>query len=628
MLCRLMSEENNWQVYRDELDSCLASSVPCIPYLGQFLTQVCHQLSYDKMRAEREEVRLRRRSRSLAGMADKRKISRVRDFRRRSRSFNRTSLVLSGPGDVSTLAASLSTPVSPVESEDETEPSKDDESYKTEEEESIRVVEQVRRNDEEEDSQSLEFSLSLDDHALDMSSSQPHSTSLIPSGPHEDEKDDHHTMPVTRLRKRSSQKVVDTFHSTPVKDANGYIRPLCSPIKLTFDEPSLPGQGYDEPDFVGPENLLENGSAPYENSQLQLGNRSEAEDGMFRIKIPSISLQKTSSHSSLEEEWGTDHTHDHTHQSTAVASKARKMSKSRSCESVVGHERNEATDCELQVNHLTPSHSIPSLDSDSVFSVEEEQIRETEKGREGERDGDAETAGADEEETVEFVHLRLRNLLQDSFEQSIDSEMSTEESSNFLTRTLPLTTTSSVTTPSTTTQDISNKREAMCSPVSMSSELYSHSRDQSFSAIESSSAGNPHDTRDTSLSPVEVPTTEQIVRRDREKEGTQQGRKKTRKANRSKSISGEGTYRHKWRWKKAITSHRNNNRDPTTSENAQQSLNNANPFYLLEVFKARSGDCVSNTSITTNRSDLREILKQLDSNSETRNYELSFEREP
>ena len=202
--------------------------------------------------------------------------------------------------------------------------------------------------------------------------------------------------------------------------------------------------------------------------------------------------------------------------------------------------------------------------------------------------------------------------------------MSTEESSTFLTRTLPLTTTSSVTTPSTTTQDISNKREAMCSPVSMSSELYSHSRDQSFSAIESSSAGNPHDTRDTSLSPVEAPTTEQMVRRDGEKEGTQQERKKTRKVNRSKSISGEGTYRHKWRWKKAITSHRNNNRHPTTSENAQQSLNNANPFYLL----ARSGDCVLNTSITTNRSDLREILKQLDSNSETRNYELSFEREP
>ena len=56
-------------------------------------------------------------------------------------------------------------------------------------------------------------------------------------------------MTVTRLQKRSSQKVVDTFHSTPVKDANGYIRPLCSPIKLTFDEQSLPGQGYDEPDF-------------------------------------------------------------------------------------------------------------------------------------------------------------------------------------------------------------------------------------------------------------------------------------------------------------------------------------------------------------------------------------------
>lgn len=35
-----MSEDNNWQEYRDELDGCLATSTPCIPYLGQFLTQV------------------------------------------------------------------------------------------------------------------------------------------------------------------------------------------------------------------------------------------------------------------------------------------------------------------------------------------------------------------------------------------------------------------------------------------------------------------------------------------------------------------------------------------------------------------------------------------------------------
>ena len=41
MLCKLMSEEDNWQVYRDELNGCLSSSTPCISYLGQFLTQVC-----------------------------------------------------------------------------------------------------------------------------------------------------------------------------------------------------------------------------------------------------------------------------------------------------------------------------------------------------------------------------------------------------------------------------------------------------------------------------------------------------------------------------------------------------------------------------------------------------------
>ena len=657
MLCRLMSEENNWQVYRDELDGCLASSAPCVPYLGQFLTQVCHQLSYDKMRAEKEEVQLRRRSQSFVGMVDENRKEgggRAGEFRRRSNSFHRSSLEVSGVKETS-----LSTPVSPVVSEDESESSKNSKGEDAESESSHlhhRVVAQMGRRDGEEDSQSLEFSLDLDDQELPLPMSQPEPTSIgSPESPEGGDKP--HSKAFPRRKKRRPS--ITNFHSTPVKDANGYIKPLCSPLKMTFDDELPTSLGYDEPDFsvLPPQYQHEKGAVSFENEQSESSRVDEENtDSEYRIKIPSISLQKTSSHSSLDEDWDE-------HRVKALP-EGRKISKSRSLESNLGlglngtgRERNEASDGESRLNRLTPSHSIPSLDSDSVFSIEDEQ-REGEREGEGkEREREKEGAKRDREEEGEgegkedgereveekktknnnrakgFVRRKLQYQFQASFERSLDSEISVEDAVETY---RPTTSTTSNATPSTTMQDISQERGTIFSPISSSSE-FTHSRDQSFSTVESYSVA--YGTRDTSSSPVETPNTEQdsikheVVARST-KQGERVDRKKARKhsVHRSKSVTGAGTYIHKWRWKKAIalTSSNNNSTTPST-------LNNADPFHLLQIYKDRSGECLRDNATTAaatssssanSRTDFRVILNRFNSNSETRNYELSFEREP
>ena len=647
MLCRLMSEENNWQDYRDELDGCLASSTPCVPYLGQFLTQVCHQLSYDKMRAEKEEVQLRRRSRSFVGVADEKREGggRVGDFRRRSNSFHRGSLEMSSARKTSTT--SLSTPVSPVVSEDESESSKNS---KGGEEGSGRrhVIAQVGKTIiMDEDSQSLEFSIDLDDQELVLPMSQPEPTSIVSPGSPEGDK--YHNKILARKKRRLSQKLISNFHSTPVKDANGYIKPLCSPLKMTFDEEfPTTGLGYDEPDLdVLPRQYQnEKMATSFDIEQSESSRGEDNTNSEFRIKIPSISLQKTSSHSSIDEDWEDHHV-------KMVLPEARKISKSRSLElnlglglNVMGTERNEASDGELRLNRLTPSHSIPSLDSDSVFSIEDDQ-------REGQREGEGEEEGERQVEEKEkekegggiavkgFVRRKLRYQLEASFETSLDSEISTEDVETYR-PTHTATSTTSDATPSTTTQDISREGDAIFSPVSSSSEFYAHSRDQSFSAhsrdqsfstVGSSSVA--YDTRDTSSSPVETYNTERNPRKRGEveaaspkQEGGRVDRKKARKrtVHRSKSVTGSGAYRHKWRWKKAIASS-NNTSHSTASPSS--TLNNADPFHLLQMYKERSGDCLTgNVAPTNTRTEFIIILNRFNSNSETRNYELSFEREP
>ena len=53
-LCTIMSEENNWKLYREKLDRHFADGTPCIPFLGLFLTQIIQHGSYTVLRRARE----------------------------------------------------------------------------------------------------------------------------------------------------------------------------------------------------------------------------------------------------------------------------------------------------------------------------------------------------------------------------------------------------------------------------------------------------------------------------------------------------------------------------------------------------------------------------------------------
>lgn len=555
MLCKFMSEENNWQLYRDELDGCLASATPCIPYLGQYLTQVCHQLSYNKMRAEKDEVKLRRRSQSFVGMADSERKKDVMLLRRRSSSFHRGSLEFCGETCTKrTSATSISTPVSPLVSEDENE------SPEHEEGNGVRVILQTGRTNTDEDAQSLEFSLSLDDRALDMSALQPESsdtTTYLPTV----ESDEQGR---SGVRKRlPSQKSIVNFHSTPVKDANGYIRPLCAPFarELNFDNSPV-GQPFDEPDFG------QHFGRDHDDVVNKDNGKSSDEDGaLFRLKIPSISLQRTSSHSSTEE-WVVEG------DTGATAEIRQQIRKSRSLESSLSSSLRNGNEGEGAKNslgrELTPSHSIPSLDSDSVFSVGEGEGEDGgggggEAGRKGE-----DKRGGREVDERENEDTEKAGFVSSVLECSLESEF--------------------------TNEDVNS----------------------SFTTPESSLQGFRYKTMDSSITSAGAVRTEKNKRKKGER--TLDDHAKTRRPSiqRSKSTSGLTNYRHKWRWKKAVAL-ASNKHPPST-------LNNADPFDLLQTYQKRSHDCRS-----TNPSfkiDFRTFLNMFTNNTETRNYELSFEREP
>ena len=48
-----MSEEDNWAMYRNDLDQQFAANTPCIPFLGVFLTQIVQQDSYNECKPKR-----------------------------------------------------------------------------------------------------------------------------------------------------------------------------------------------------------------------------------------------------------------------------------------------------------------------------------------------------------------------------------------------------------------------------------------------------------------------------------------------------------------------------------------------------------------------------------------------
>ena len=96
-----MSEDDNWKLYREDLDRCLSTNTPCIPFLGLFLTQVVQQESYHKLRAEKF-------------------VGDSRRGNRRSRSFEEFDIHDLNQDDKSKdLTLSVSAPTSPVDSDDE-----------------------------------------------------------------------------------------------------------------------------------------------------------------------------------------------------------------------------------------------------------------------------------------------------------------------------------------------------------------------------------------------------------------------------------------------------------------------------------------------------------------------------
>ena len=53
-LSRLMSEENNWKVYRAELHETMSKGA-CVPFLGQFLTEILHQETVKELMLHRRK---------------------------------------------------------------------------------------------------------------------------------------------------------------------------------------------------------------------------------------------------------------------------------------------------------------------------------------------------------------------------------------------------------------------------------------------------------------------------------------------------------------------------------------------------------------------------------------------
>ena len=165
--------------------------------LASYLTQVCHQLSYNKMKAEKEEVRICRRSKSFIGITDNllHREKELVQLRRLLNSFNRNSFELCGERRAS--AAIMSTPVSPVVS--------DKECHSLEGEEK-KCIEQTGSPGQD-DSQSLELSLSLDDRTLDLPMSQPEAVEQDPL-------ESCTELIKTPTRRQPSQRSIANFQST------------------------------------------------------------------------------------------------------------------------------------------------------------------------------------------------------------------------------------------------------------------------------------------------------------------------------------------------------------------------------------------------------------------------------
>ena len=527
-----MSEDDNWQSYRSELNTCLSSATPCIPYLGQFLTQVCHQLSYNKLKEEVQVVQSLPSPSSFLPLSLGKERSEEVQLRRRSRSFHGSTPHIVEVKRAST--ASLSAPTSPAGSDGE-----EDEDENSTRRQSVRISQVYRTGTS--DSQSIEFSLPLDNRALG-------SSSPLPQG--EESLD---TSESSLNSKSSGEKAAMATHSTPGSTLHIFSEEQMKISReSSFEERSSLMIAFDEPD-LGNECLTD----PFLRASDVHSNTSGT-DATYRMKIPSISLQQNSSQSSLEY-WEES-------QERQKTRKGSRILKSRSLESHLDKCTADESDSEARhslrsnpgpiAHQLSISHSIPSLDSDSVFSTEEQDVDETENRKTSDRDKDEEDS--------------LLTFSMESELGSLHSEIS--------------------------------KNNANCSQ-----NLYVRSNKLLSTADEDS-----QNSRESSFSPVDNSTTNSRNKKDR--------KLSSRIVHRSRSV-GSGTYRHKWRWKKAVAL--------ATSDSSKTSPQiKTDPLSLLSLFQARSRACYPSAASISKKDFKTLFLEKLSHNTESKNYELSLEREP
>ena len=274
---------------------------------------------------------------------------------------------------------------------------------------------------------------------------------------------------------------------------------------------------------------------------IEVESSTVSRDPPVHTRIPSISLQRNSSQSSLEgeEEEGGRNTRE------------RRFRKSRSVESSLSKQMANGSDTDLHgimapLNQLSISQSIHSLDSDSVFSIDDREDEEEDEEEE-EEEGDM------RQEDDSMLGFALELELSDMNSQPVDS----------FSQSLPL----AALTPRPQDDAPPDKD--------------SHEEEGGISSasLEQGHSENPQ---------------LHVVRR-------------------SKSV---GSATAKWRRKKPSA---------LAPPSSMTSHGITDPYELLRLFQGLSRECYPSSVCKV---DFKTLLSNYSHNSETRNYELSFEREP
>ena len=516
-------------------------------------------------KSDKKENESKRRSNSFGDLllfsdGKKEKIS-----RKRSGSFHQNSPLTNEKKRASTI--SLSVPTSPLVSDDE-----DDEENSTKMT-GIRIPEMKHTTQ----NKRLGLSHSVDETSAGQNSSQirflVNQRSIDTSESSLDSYRSRNTDP--RLK----------FHSTPVKDINGYIRPSQLPISsnTSFDEASG-DHGLDETDF-GTETLDSIDTSDLYTLQgvntetVAVDKRSE-----IHSRIPSISLQREASQYSLEKGDGEiERVGDGEKERGGEEKKFtwenrtsgnKMIKKSRSLEFSLDKDAGRQSSADLRqtirnimapLHQLSIAHSCHSLDSDSVFSVDDHEVEAEEN---------------DEEEEGRRRHVCQQEEDDPLLGLTIDldlSDMSSQQRDMF-TQSLPI--------------------PMLFSPTPQ--------------APPKSTSPHPEESREEEEEEEEESQlTPSRGERSRQETSAQPVR-------RSKSV-GSSSVGRKWRRKKRV---RNAPGAPSTTADTVVS---SDPQELLQLYQRQCRECYPSSVCQV---DFKTLLASYNHNTETRNYELSFTREP